>query len=72
MWDVHEQVCVAAMDCADMETAEVHVDLVQSACSVAQRLCVYLQRSLSRLRGQFPDSVRVQRLRGMLLEARGK
>ena len=40
VWDVYEQVCVAAMDCADMETAEVHVDLVQSACSVARRLCV--------------------------------
>ena len=23
VWDVHEQVCVAAMDCGDMATAEV-------------------------------------------------
>lgn len=27
VWDVHEQVCVAAMECGDMETAEVCLNI---------------------------------------------
>jgi tetratricopeptide (TPR) repeat protein len=51
VWDVYEQVCVAALDCGDLETAE--------SCH-------------SKLKNQFPGSVRVQKLRGMILEASGK
>lgn len=73
MWDVHEQVCVAAMDCGDMAVAEVSErrEWGQGDAGHALDVCAP-QSSLSRLKSQFPGSLRVQRLTGMMLEARGK
>ena len=68
VWTVHEQVCVAALDCGEQETAEVPAmvnDLI--AFDV-----VFLQHSLEMLKKRFPGSMRVFKLEGMFFEAEGE
>lgn len=50
MWNLREQVAVAALDEGDLTTAESHIKLLTK---------------------EFPESSRVGRLKGMLLEAKG-
>ena len=71
VWAIHEQVCVAALDCGDYSLAEV--------CNLPspfwQEGCYHFllpQRSLEALRKRFPDSERVTRLEGMCVEASGE
>jgi len=51
LWDVYEQVLIAALDCGRIGLA---------------------QQYLTKLNNQFKNSARVQRLRGMIMEAEGK
>eukprot|EP01040_Poterioochromonas_malhamensis_P025038 gene25038-31129_t len=50
VWNLREQVAVAALDEGDLTTAESHIKLLTK---------------------EFPESSRVGRLKGMLLEAKG-
>lgn len=60
------------MDCGDMSVAEVGGRAEWGAGECCATDVCALQSSLSRLRSQFPGSLRVQRLSGMMLEAQGK
>ena len=60
---------MAAFDCGDLETAEVGGE----SCGALYLEIVWcLQSCTARLQQQFSESVRVQKLRGMALEASGK
>lgn len=50
MWNLREQIAVAALDEDDLTTAETHIKLLTK---------------------EFPESSRVGRLKGLLLEAKG-
>ncbi len=51
MWNLREQIAVAAVDEGEFSLASEHIAALQK---------------------QFPDSIRVNRIQGMLLEAKGQ
>lgn len=67
-WDTCEQILFAALDCNQLDLAQVglYVDTFLQFTKTPIKEC------LLKLQNQFHSSTRVNRLKGMLLEAQGK
>ena len=61
--------CIAALDCGDLQTAEA--SLVKNYFLFSLSFLDNLQESLGKLQKRFPDTVRVLKLEGMCLEGEG-